>query len=222
PIKQKVEGTMTTIRYYYKNAEQQASPLEIIRNYQNAVKNFGGTVLYERLPQEMDGGETTLQATAAGKLHWIKVEPDIYSAPTQSYKLQIVEVQEMKQFISANDYMNELKEKGFVTLYINFDTGKWDLKSDSDVIIKELVTMLQSDSNLKLSIEGHTDNIGSPESNISLSQNRARSVMEALIKGGISQERLTSTGFGQEKPIADNRTEDGRAKNRRVELIKVE
>jgi outer membrane protein OmpA-like peptidoglycan-associated protein len=80
--------------------------------------------------------------------------------------------------------------------------------------------MLKSAPTLKLSIEGHTDNVGAPASNKLLSENRARSVMKAVLAGGIAAGRVTAVGFGQENPVADNRTEEGRAKNRRVELVK--
>jgi OmpA-OmpF porin, OOP family len=69
-------------------------------------------------------------------------------------------------------------------------------------------------------IEGHTDNTGTPASNQTLSQARAKSVVEALVTGGISRDRLAAKGFGQDRPIADNRTDEGRAKNRRVEIVK--
>jgi outer membrane protein OmpA-like peptidoglycan-associated protein len=73
---------------------------------------------------------------------------------------------------------------------------------------------------MKISIEGHTDNVGAAAANKTLSDNRARSVMNAVVGGGIAANRLSAAGFGADKPIADNRSEDGRAKNRRVELVK--
>lgn len=82
PKQQTVEGDTTTLRYFYESVEKQPSPLQLIRNYQNAVKQIGGSVLYERLPKEGDGGETTLQVTTGGKDVWIKVLPDIFGAPT--------------------------------------------------------------------------------------------------------------------------------------------
>jgi len=81
--------------------------------------------------------------------------------------------------------------------------------------------MLSADPALKLSIEGHTDNAGNAGHNKTLSMDRAKSVMQAAVKQGIAAGRLSAQGMGQERPIADNRTEDGRAKNRRVELVKV-
>lgn len=220
PQKQTIEGQTTTIRYYHESADKQPSPLQILRNYQNAIKSIKGAVVYERLPVEGDGGETTLKVTANGKDVWIKVEPDIWSAPTQSYKLTIVEVEAMAQVISANAMLEALNKAGFIALYINFDTGKAVLKSDGEATVKEIVAMLKSAPALKISVEGHTDNVGTAESNMALSNARAKAVMDAIVKGGIAANRLSSKGFGQTMPIADNRSDEGRARNRRVELVK--
>ena len=100
--KQTVEGEATQIHYFHNDADKQPSALQLIRNYQNAIKAIGGEVIYERLPREGDGGETTLKVRANGKDHWIRVEPGIFSAPAQSYKLQLVEVAVMQQVVTAN------------------------------------------------------------------------------------------------------------------------
>jgi outer membrane protein OmpA-like peptidoglycan-associated protein len=82
------------------------------------------------------------------------------------------------------------------------------------------VALLNANPDLKLTVEGHTDNVGSPAHNQTLSQGRANAVVGALMAQGIDLGRLQPKGFGQAKPIADNATEGGRAKNRRVELVK--
>ena len=79
---------------------------------------------------------------------------------------------------------------------------------------------LRQAPDLKLEVGGHTDNVGTAESNLSLSDARAKSVMKYLSDKGIVASRLTAKGYGQMSPVADNRGEDGRAKNRRVELTK--
>ena len=219
PKVQTVEGDTTTLRYFYESPEKQPSPLQIMRNYQNAVKQIGGAVVYERMPKELDAGETTLQVTTGGKDVWIKVLPDIFSAPTQSYQLVITEVASMAQVVSANELLQELNKNGFVALYINFDTGKAELKQDGVATVKEIATLLKSNPALKLSVEGHTDNVGDAAANKKLSEARAKSVTSAIVAGGVDAARLSALGFGQEKPVADNRTEEGRAKNRRVELV---
>jgi OOP family OmpA-OmpF porin len=220
PKAETIEGDTTTLRYFYETAEKQPSPLQLIRNYQNAVKQIGGAVVYERMPKELDAGETTLKVTTGGKDVWIKVLPDIFSAPTHSYQLVITEVAAMAQVVSANELLQELNKNGFVALYINFDTGKADLKQDGIATVKEIATLLKSNPALQLSVEGHTDNVGDAAANKKLSEARAKSVTAAIVAGGVAAARLSATGFGQEKPVADNRTEEGRAKNRRVELVK--
>jgi outer membrane protein OmpA-like peptidoglycan-associated protein len=215
-----IEGQATVIKYFYNSPDDQPSPLQIIRNYQNAVKSIKGELLFERAPQEMDGGETTLKANANGKDIYIKVEPDIWSAPTQSYRLTVVEVEAMVQVIGANAMLDALNKDGFIALYINFDTGKSDLKADGEATVKEIVALLKGAPGLKISIEGHTDNVGTPASNQKLSEARAKSVMDAVVKSGIAANRVSAKGLGQTAPIADNRSDDGKAKNRRVELVK--
>ena len=126
----------------------------------------------------------------------------------------------MKQEITSNDILTALNVDGYLALYINFDTGKSDIKAETQSIVGQLAEMMNANADLKISIEGHTDNVGTPEANKTLSLNRAKAVMSAIAAKGVSASRLSSVGWGQEKPVADNRTEDGKAKNRRVEIVK--
>ena len=87
-------------------------------------------------------------------------------------------------------------------------------------IIEQIIEMMNQAAEINISVEGHTDSDGNNESNLKLSEARANAVVEAIVKEGINKSRLTSAGFGEEKPIADNNTEEGKSKNRRVELIK--
>ena len=220
PSRKTVEGDTTNIVYFHNNADKQPSALQLIRNYQNAIKSIGGEVVYERLPRDADGGETTLRVNTGGKEVWVLVEPGIFSAPTQSYRLAIVEVAAMQQVVSANKMLDEINKNGFIALYINFDTGKANLKPDAQAAVREIVAMLKAAPALKIAIEGHTDNVGAAAANKTLSDQRAKSVMAAVTAGGIAANRLSAAGYGAERPIADNRGEEGRAKNRRVELVK--
>jgi len=218
--KKTVEGEATVIRYFYNSPEQQPSPLQVIRNYQNAVQSLGGRIVFERRPKEGDGGETTLMVSRDGKEVWVGVLPEIFSAPTQSYQLLIVERGAMVQQVTADQIYSALSGAGFIALYINFDFGKADLKPEGEQTVDEIAKMLKSNVDLRIRIEGHTDNVGSAEANKALSEGRAKAVMSALVRRGIDPKRLAAGGFGSERPIADNRTEEGRAKNRRVELVK--
>ena len=219
PTQQTIEGDTTSLQYFYSSPQEQPSPLQVIRNYQNAIKGIGGAVVYERMPESGDGGETTLKVTTGGKDVWVKVKPG-FGAPTNYVDLTVTEVAAMAQVISANQLLDELNKNGFIALHINFDTGKAELKQDGVDTVKQIVAAMKSDPTIKLSVEGHTDNVGDAASNKKLSQARAKSVMTAIVASGIDAARLSSAGFGQEKPVADNRTDDGRAKNRRVELVK--
>jgi OOP family OmpA-OmpF porin len=109
----------------------------------------------------------------------------------------------------------------YVSHAIQFDTGSAQLRSDSMNVIKEVAAALQKQSALKLRIEGHTDSTGDAAKNLDLSKRRAESVKGALVKLGISADRLTTEGFGQTKPMAPNDTPQGRAENRRVEFVRL-
>jgi len=206
-----IEGQKTMIDYYLIEGSPVPSYLQIRRNFGNALKSIGGTVLYE--------GDRYL----CGNLNknnreiWVSVEG---FSDGWEYRLTIVEVEEMVQEVTASDMLDALNRDGFMALYINFDTGKFDIKPESQPIIDQIAQLMKINPELKLSVEGHTDNVGTPQNNKVLSENRARAVMNAVVSSGVAASRLTAVGWGQERPIADNRTEEGRAKNRRVEIVK--
>lgn len=231
-----VEGKIHAISYKLKEGATQISSLQIIRNFQNAVKKDGGTVLGDydgavfpnlqpnaiKYLVESPGGTsydryTTMKLTKAGAEFWIYL---CASEGYQDYMLLMVEKQEMKQEISVNELEKQLNKDGFITYYINFDSGKATLKPDSETSINQIAALLKAAPALKVSIEGHTDNTGTPESNKKLSEDRAKAVMEAVVAKGIAADRMTAVGRGQDAPVADNRKEDGRALNRRVEVVK--
>lgn len=137
------------------------------------------------------------------------------------YALDILEKEAMKQDISANDMYAAINTSGSVALNILFETGKSAVMPESMPILDQIAEMLKANPTLKVSIEGHTDNVGSPATNKTLSQNRANAIMALLASKGIDKSRLTAKGWGQEKPVADNNSEEGKAKNRRVEIVKL-
>lgn len=101
---------------------------------------------------------------------------------------------------------------------VNFDTGKWNIRGDARPILDEVVEVLRYNPDLRVQVQGHTDNVGSAAFNKRLSQNRAKSVRQYLIDQGIDPGRLEAEGFGLSRPMYSNDTEVGRAKNRRVQL----
>jgi len=101
---------------------------------------------------------------------------------------------------------------------ILFDTGKSSIKAESTAVMVDIITILAEYPNAKFTVEGHTDSVGSATTNQRLSDSRANSVRDFLIARGIGADRLTAIGYGEDKPIATNKTRTGRAQNRRVEI----
>lgn len=164
---------------------------------------------------ESSGNRVYLNIKQGNKETWAEV-----FAGDFDYDLIIVEKGEVEQEVTANAILKELNETGKAILYINFDSGKSTIKKESMPVIDQIIEMMNQAPGIQISIEGHTDSDGSNESNLKLSEARAKAVVDAIVKGGINKSRLTSAGFGEENPIADNSTDEGKAKNRRVELIK--
>ncbi len=101
---------------------------------------------------------------------------------------------------------------------IFFETKQFTLKKESQVELDELVALMNENPSLRIEISGHTDNVGKPADNLSLSNSRAKAVIDYLLTKNISAQRLVAKGYGETQPIADNKTEDGRGKNRRTEM----
>jgi outer membrane protein OmpA-like peptidoglycan-associated protein len=209
-----VEGRLFEIRYEAYAGATAPSPLAIIRNHQQAIVKIGGKIQYE------DTRYTVLSVEKDGKEVWAQVD----TAWGRGYVLTIVEKQAMVQEVvaSAEVFQAGLKTSGHVEVPgIFFDTGKADLKPESDAALAEVAKLLKADPALKVYVVGHTDNVASLDLNMKLSQARADAVVQALAaKHGIAAGRLMGRGAGPLAPVASNDTEDGRAKNRRVELVK--
>lgn len=124
--------------------------------------------------------------------------------------------------VDASEMAKGLASTGHVALYgIHFDTDKADIKPESEPTIAEIAKLLQQDPKLTMYVVGHTDNVGGFDYNMGLSQRRAGAVVAALTgKHGIAPARLKAAGTGPLAPVATNAAEEGRAKNRRVELVK--
>ena len=125
------------------------------------------------------------------------------------------------QEINATDMLASINKEGKIALYINFETSKAEINPESQGIIEQVAKMMQLDKALKISVEGHTDNAGNPKTNQKLSESRANAVMAGIIAKGIDKNRLQAKGWGAARPLADNNTEDAKARNRRVEIVKM-
>lgn len=117
-------------------------------------------------------------------------------------------------------YDRMLSDGKFITYGITFDVGKSTIKPESMGEINRIVQLMTDNPELKFSVEGHTDSTGNATSNQTLSEARSKAIVEKLVELGIAADRLTALGKGQTSPIADNGTDEGRAKNRRVEFVK--
>lgn len=207
---QTIEGKYTYIRYRLQDSNQHPGDLAIHRNYQNAIKSAGGQVIYS------DKVTSIMKVIRDGVEIWAEVSANYQSF----YDLVIIERVSMQQVITADAMAAAIDKDGFIPLDIHFATGKAEILEESRPIIDEIVSLLKKRPTLRIGVEGHTDNTGNPLANKTLSTARAKAVADAITAAGISSSRLDPTGHGQERPIADNRTEEGRAKNRRVELVK--
>jgi OmpA-OmpF porin, OOP family len=214
---QAVEGHSLFIIYWLKDNVQQPSALQIVRNYTNAIKKIGGQVIYEW----EDGGSqnAVMKLVKDGKETWAYV----YAAGN-TYNINIIEKEAMTQDVlaDASSMAKSIKETGKVAIYgIYFDTGKSTLKSESAPTLQEIAKLMKSDPSLKLYVVGHTDNTGAFEANIKLSIDRANAVVDALVsQHGMNAASLKAWGDGPTAPVAANNTEEGKALNRRVELVK--
>ena len=122
--------------------------------------------------------------------------------------------------LPADALQQALAQTGKVDIQVNFATDSAQILADSQAQIAQVSKLLSEQPALRLAINGHTDSSGSAERNLQLSRERADSVVAALVASGIAAERLAAEGFGDTRPLADNSTAEGKAKNRRVELVK--
>lgn len=161
-----------------------------------------------------------------------------YMNGTRIFQIPSMMAPEKIQFFCEGDYKyrgyaNVILAKGAVPLYnrlategriitygITFDIGKATIKPESMTEINRIYELMNQNADLKFEVQGHTDNTGNAALNQKLSEQRAQAIVAKLVEMGISANRLTAVGKGQSSPIADNGTDEGRAKNRRVEFIK--
>ncbi len=170
-----------------------------------------------------DGGEAVVAVLAYA------VSDDLYCKAFNGRTLVMVLVLENKAreqkmvTVSAAEMQSAIASTGRIALYgIFFDFDKADIKPESKPALDEIAKLLADNPDLKVLIVGHTDNVGKFDYNIKLSERRAKAVVEALKRDyGVDGARLRPAGVGMMAPTATNDTEDGRSKNRRVELVKL-
>jgi outer membrane protein OmpA-like peptidoglycan-associated protein len=260
----RVEGKCTRLIYA---APQDASPLEILRNYQRALGPEGFSTVWECAGSECgpgDGGFLVRYVLypPGGRLKTLgQVTEHAFSSPrdprfaamsrtapegsvlvsvftaiedfghfaeTAKRPLVLVDIVESAPltermvFVDAAAMAGDLSSQGRVALYgIQFDFDSDRVRPESDATLAEIATLMTQDPALRLFVVGHTDSTGGYQYNLDLSQRRAASVVAVLrSRYGVAEERLTPAGVGPLAPIAPNEAEDGRAQNRRVELVR--
>jgi OmpA-OmpF porin, OOP family len=210
-----IEGRLVTIVYDIRKGATAAASLQINRNYAAAARAVGGTVMVER------EDKATVKVVREGKEVWAQTSP--FSGGI-GYKLIIVEREAMQQDVVANadKWLSDINATGHASVYgIYFDTDKAVIKPESEPVLAEIAKLLANIPALNLHVVGHTDSTGAFDHNMTLSKARADAVMNALVSAhGVAASRLQASGVGPLAPVASNDTEDGRAKNRRVELVK--
>lgn len=213
-----------------------SSCTQIVRNYENALQAAKmavkrGTELPECFPDSSINGSTMAKWITAvskgpkgGKSYvFIGCAENPFDQPGGLVRVVETQAMEQKVEVDADALVGEIEKSGRVAVYgINFATGKADINPDSASVLAEVAGVLAKRPDWKLRIEGHTDNVGNAKANLDLSQRRAQSVKDWLVKKhGVAADRLTTQGFGATVPVGDNRTDEGKAKNRRVELVKL-
>lgn len=215
-----IEGKYWQITYEIAEGKKVAGPLEISRNYRAAFEKLGGG--FNESTMDTSGGYSYgwLKNEKSGPL-WLAVD---VSNQGEIYMLTIVQQKPLNAVIEigADEIAKALETEGRISLYgINFEFAKATITPDSAKTIGAIAETLKSHPALNIEIQGHTDNVGTAEVNSKLSHARANAVRDALVgQHGIEASRLSATGFGDTKPLVANDTDENRAKNRRVELVK--
>lgn len=213
-VKQKVEGRKFEITYRQQGGAQLMSSIQKVRNYTNAIKKIGGEVIFETK------SKAVMKVITDNREVWLQVSNPFGQ---RAYHLTIVEKQSMKQEVTADAeaMLKDITQTGHVAVYgIHFDTGKSTIKPSSTPAFKEIKRLLELDPKLNIYVIGHTDMVGTLSSNMRLAESRASAVVKELVtKYKINKNRLTPKGVGPLCPVASNRSKEGKAKNRRVELV---
>ena len=230
-----VEGQVIRYRYEHKPT---TSVLEILRNYESVMRDKGFEAIVSgrgsKYPGLNFGEDETVgywRWEEPGKgMIWVTLHAWYNGGSDAPWSdLTIVETKAMQQTLEANSateakastLADALQESGHVAVYgITFDFNNATLRPEAAPVLGQVLAMLQGDAKLSIEIDGHTDSIGLPPYNQKLSADRAAAVKAWLVAHGIEDARLAAAGLGDSKPVADNATEDGRSKNRRVELVR--
>lgn len=241
---QKLEGKVTRITY---QAPKGRSVLEVYRNFEGALTRAGFQTLFACQTDDCGSGQVSQSVVGDRTMDYWHLEPgsgqrhlsaqltrpegDAYISlhmmnvdEGPAVQLDVIEIKPMESglvTVNAETLAGDITRTGHASVYgIYFDTGKAEIKPESDPTLKEVAKLMQQHPDMKLYVVGHTDNVGTLAANMDLSKRRAAAVADALsAKYGVPAPRLHGEGVGPLSPVASNATDDGRAKNRRVELV---
>lgn len=233
-----VEGAVTRLSYGY---PPDTSLVHIARNFTQALEDKGFTIKLDcdqddcgRINYDVEQfGNSPAWATSFDYRYVMGTRSDadgtvhatLFLSINNSKAMSVVTVTEEEamsfRMVDAAEMQSELTDTGRVALYgIQFDTDEATIKPESEPTLSEMAAFLTANPDLQIVIVGHTDNQGSMEYNLGLSARRAEAVRDALVSTyGISADRMAHAGAGFLAPLAPNTTEEGRALNRRVEII---
>ncbi len=214
-----IEGKLESATYRREDRGQIESLL-LQRNYERVIRAMGGRLHAVSVNNNLGRGDMqqAFLLERDGQVRWIHLKTIRYD-PFIAH-LTVVTLSDVPDILNAGELRSQLDRQGFITLSVNFDHNKADIRDPDRPALEQVVQMLKADPTLRISVDGHTDNIGGAEPNKLLSQRRAEAIVGYLVVAGIDRSRLQARGFGLESPVADNRSEDGRSRNRRVELVK--
>jgi outer membrane protein OmpA-like peptidoglycan-associated protein len=205
----------------YRRLSERSTNYLLYLNFKRVIQQAGG----RHVAQYRDGDEARgffkhlLVIEKGLNKRWVLF--DAYGANQKFPTITVITLTDVPNILSEIDLQQQLESLGFATLQLNFDNNMVAVRQDAEPTLNEVVKLMNSSTKLRLSVEGHTDNVGSPQANKDLSQRRADAILTYLVRHGVTASRLQSVGHGQEKPVADNRREEGRSLNRRVELVKL-
>ena len=214
--KKKLKGDYLYLQYKHTGSE--TAPFDnkgILRHYLREVKKRGG--------KGLNRGKAFGCYQTLSEAHQLQFLIEVYEGGA-TYTLVIAKSGDAPAGATAKreSLYDQITASGRVSLYFNFATGESTLSGESGKDLKKVLQLMEEHPELRLKIEGHTDNVGDEKRNQALSEMRANAIKSYLVTHGVASGRITAKGFGSSQPIASNKTEEGRLKNRRVDLVKLE
>ena len=209
-VEKEIEGEVETAGYH---CPMGVSGLQIARNAAGALRQAGYQIVFQGKDAYSENAVTGRKGAA-----WVTVR----TMSDGRYGVTAVVEKAMEQEMTAG-WAEALEKTGRVAVYgIEFATGSAAILPESEKVLGQVAALLQGQAGVRFRVEGHTDATGTAAGNLKLSEQRAAAVVAWLVKNGVEAGRLQGAGLGAGKPVATNDTEEGRAKNRRVELARVE